>query len=115
MASPTTRSLELLRREGWQAQVVEHWIPYCNVRKDLFGCIDVVGIREGMTIGIQATSGSGGNAMARVHKIMELEHSKLWLLAGNMLEVWAWVKKGAKGKRKLWAVNRYIITPEDFP
>ena len=39
--SPTARSLRYLRECGHVADVVERWIPRANVRRDLFGVIDV--------------------------------------------------------------------------
>ncbi len=46
---PTQRTLEMLRKDGAIAQVVERWQiipghPGGGVRQDLFGCIDVVAI-----------------------------------------------------------------------
>ena len=46
--TPTARSLAFLRRCGHSADVVERWIPLRdNVRRDLFGFIDVVAVRRG--------------------------------------------------------------------
>ena len=45
--SPTSRSLVELRRLGFTAEKVEQRLPRCFVTKDLFGCIDIVGIRAG--------------------------------------------------------------------
>ena len=44
-ASPTARTLALLRREGWsQSQVVETWNPHARRRVDLLGWMDIMGI-----------------------------------------------------------------------
>jgi len=65
----TQRTLKFLRNE-WhlKADVVERWIPGANIRKDLFGFIDIVAVGE-WTFGIQSCSYSG--ISARVKKIKE--------------------------------------------
>jgi hypothetical protein len=69
--SPTQRSLKHLREQGYRAEVVEKWIPGANIRKDLWGFVDIVALRDGETLGVQSTSGS--NVAARVKKIAESE------------------------------------------
>ena len=87
--SPTARSLELLRSLGYIAQVVEQWIPQARRRRDLYGVIDVLAIRHGEILGVQATTEN--NRHARQHKIMDdAALSGEWLDAGGKLEVWAW-------------------------
>jgi hypothetical protein len=55
--------------EGWLVEVTEKWIPGANIRKDLFGWIDLLALRDGETLAVQTTSWS--NVSARVHKITE--------------------------------------------
>ena len=88
--SPTQRSLKRLRDDGWTAQVVEYWNHYARRRIDLFGCIDIVAVRVGETLGVQATTGANG--AARVAKAQESADLRIWLAAGNRFEVWAWWK-----------------------
>ena len=92
--SPTQRSLAKLRAEGWLPEVVEKWIPGANIRKDLFGFIDLLAIREGETLAVQATSYS--NVSARVAKIAESDNIAAVRAAGWRVEVWGWHKKGAR-------------------
>jgi len=101
--TPTARTLAWLKKQGYTAGVVEKWIPQTRQRKDLFGFIDLIAIREGETVGIQATS--TGNMASRVKKIMDSEHMPTWLLAGNKLWVVGWAKRGKAGKRKLWTAS----------
>ena len=93
MSSPTQRSLKYMRKEGYTVDVVERWIPKANVRKDLFGCIDLVALHPGIqgVIGIQTTSYT--NISARIKKILANEIMILWLNAGNLLFVHGWKKK----------------------
>jgi hypothetical protein len=96
MASPIERTLRLLRREGYRAAVVERWNPHARVRVDLFGCIDVIAVGHGVTVGVQATTAS--NMAARVTKILtdpDVAPAALaWLQAGNIMQVVGWRKRG---------------------
>lgn len=105
--SPTQRTLALLRAEGWTAQVVERWIPRAFIRKDLYGCIDILAINGKAILGVQATSGS--NISARLAKIASLPSAALWRASGGLLEVHGWRKVGARGKRKVWEVRRIAL------
>jgi hypothetical protein len=108
MNSPTTRSLALLRKEGWRAAVVERWNAHARVRQDLFGFIDILAMdMDGNLLAIQATSAS--NQAARLKKIQSSPVravAKDWLQR-NSLEVWGWSKRG---NRKLWTVTRTPVT-----
>lgn len=114
--TPTSRTLNLLRKEGKLVEVVEKWNPFSGQRKDLFGFIDILAIdvENKQTWGIQCTSRS--NVNARKTKICEecREASLKWLQAGNFIEIIGWSKKGAKNKRKTWQSYRIIITIKDF-
>lgn len=102
MSSPTQRSLAHLRDGGWLAQVVERWNPHARVRNDLFGFIDILAIRDGQTLGVQATSGT--NVAARVRKIAEAQHVGAVRAAGWRLEVHGWRKNAA---------GRWVLRVED--
>ena len=101
--SPTERSLARLRLSAFKAQVVERWNPHARVRVDLFGIIDIVAIRPGTVLGVQACS--GGDVSKRVTKALGEPLLRLWLMAGGQFEVWGWAKRGPKGKRKLWTIR----------
>jgi hypothetical protein len=108
--TPTARTLNILRRDGYTAGVVERWLPRCNIRVDLFGCIDLLAIRPGEPVlAIQATSGS--NHAARVAKSKAEPRLQTWLAAGGRFEIWSWSKRGERGKRKTWALRREEIAP----
>lgn len=108
--SPTQRSLALLRKEGYTAQVVERYSMYARVRIDLFGCIDIVAIKPGVpgVLGVQTTS--RGNQSARTKKAKAIPELQVWLGCGNSFEVHGWAKGGARGKRKTWQVVRTPVT-----
>src|SRR6516162_9377156 len=103
--TPTVRSLTLLRRRGYLADVVERWIPRANIRRDLFGCIDLAAVRheENGVLGVQATT--IGNVPARLKKARGLPALQIWLAAGNRFEVWGWVKRGRRWRVKIVALR----------
>jgi hypothetical protein len=100
MSSPTSRTLEYLRDNGWDADVVERWIPRAFIRKDLFGIIDIVAMSGAGILGVQATSTA--NVTARVKKAMAEPRLKKWLSSGGVFHVIGWAKRGRKGEVKRW-------------
>jgi hypothetical protein len=92
--SPTQRSLQLLRKRGYLAEVVEKWIPGANIRKDLWGWCDVVGIKRGETVAVQATTAA--NIAARVKKIADSETVGRVREAGWRILVFGWKKVGGR-------------------
>lgn len=99
---PTQLSLRHLRDEGWMVDVCERWVPSGmgqQVRKDLFGMIDLVAVREGETMGVQTTSAS--NASSRVAKMSDAEHAPMRAAlhaAGWALVVHGWRKSTRDGR-----------------
>ena len=108
MSSPTSRSLEKMRKAGFLAEVVEKWNQWARVRKDLFGFIDVLAIRGDYIIAVQTTSAS--NVSARIQKIRNSPEAVKWL-ACSTRKIWVhgWAKRGAKGKRKMWACREIEV------
>lgn len=107
MTSPTRRTLELLRKDGWKlVEVVEHWNSWASVRKDLFGFIDVIAISNDQTLGVQVTSAA--NVSARIKKMLHDPEIRprvvTWCQGNRTLEVHGW------GKRKnRWECRKVII------
>lgn len=93
MSSPTARSLEHLRKQGYLAEVVEKWIPAVKRRKDLYGFIDILAIAPGRIVGVQATSGD--NVAARVAKIADHPNVDAVRRAGIEIHVHGWRKNAA--------------------
>lgn len=109
MASPTSRTMDLLRREGYFCKIVERWNPYAKVRIDLWGA-DILSFRLGHPVLlIQCTTQS--NAAARIHKVCAIPEVKCWVQNGGSFQVWGW-RKLKKGKRHLWEVDKRPITLE---
>jgi hypothetical protein len=102
--TPTARTLEELRRQGYTAAVVEHWNPWAKIRQDLYGFIDVLAIKEDETgvFAVQTTD----HAANRMDKAQASPNLRVWLASGNRFEVWGWNKRGARGERKTWHLDR---------
>jgi hypothetical protein len=98
--SPTFLSMRHLRAEGWLVDVCERWVPSATgqVRKDLFGLIDLVALRGSETMGVQTTSHT--NALARVKKIGDADHTEQLAAlhaAGWLVVVHGWRKSTRDG------------------
>lgn len=113
IVSPTSRTLNLLRKRGWTCGIVERYISFIRIRVDLYGFIDIVGIHPKRGIlGVQTTTTS--NQSARITKILKEPRAKIWLKSGGKIRVMGWSKKGARGKRKTWQVSERNIVLADF-
>ncbi len=114
MSSPTQRSLKELRRLGWTCQVVERFCRFSKRRIDLFGFIDIVAISAecGYIMAVQSTTTA--NQANRIAKILAEPRAKEWIQSSGRLFVHGWAKRGAKGKRKLWALCETEIELKDF-
>lgn len=124
MGSPTSRSLDELRRRGYAAGVVERHNTFSRKKNDLLGCIDLVAVypgdplvmAEALRLGVPEQAGTGGGTLgvqacagashaARRTKALGQWGLLAWLLTGNRFEVWSWAKRGKAGKRKLWVLR----------
>jgi len=94
--SATQKSLKLLRQENWVCEVVEKTIPKCFIKKDLFGFIDILAIKEGQVLGVQTTTGS--NSADRVKKIQAHENYSIVKKAEIKIIVHGWRKLKEKCK-----------------
>lgn len=110
MASPTSRSLTFLRKEGYLCDIVERWIIGANIRKDLFGFGDLLAVHRldrSITI-IQTTTLS--NLSARIKKAKSLASLKVWLQSGGKVEFHGWAKD-SDGK---WIVRRVSVEGDEL-
>lgn len=110
-ASPTSRTLKLVRDAGYEAQVVEHWVPQTRTRRDLFGIVDIVAINDNGTVGIQATSWS--NHASRVHKIKASPLFPRLVAAGWAIWVVSWRRAtDAEVRRKAHRAGSWVSRTE---
>lgn len=86
--SPTARSLDLLRRRGYLAEVVEHQQRHALKTNDLFGFVDIVAIGVGETLAVQTTSAD--HVSHRVEKITASPNLARVKLGGWRVVVHGW-------------------------
>ncbi len=110
MTSPTGRTLAYLRRAGYTPAVAERWIPRANVRKDLFGIIDIVAIKAGSPIlGIQVTT--AGNLSTRVAKARHCPALPTWLATGAAFELHGWRQVDGRWRVKIVTLRAGDLEP----
>jgi carbonic anhydrase len=101
-SSPTQRSLEYLREQGYFCAIVEKWNSFTKQRQDLWGWCDILAIRENEVLAVQVTS---TGVAERIKKIQESPTVALVRKAGIRIEVHGW-RKNVKG--------RYVLRVEDI-
>lgn len=116
MISNTSRTLEYIRSQGWEADKVEQFNQHAGPfgqRKDLFGIIDIIALTEHGITGIQSC---GQSFSEHDKKILESPLSLLWLQKGGSLMLIGWrkikLKRGGKALR--WSPRIKFYTTNDF-
>ena len=102
--SPTSRSLEYLRKQGYLVDVVERRLAR-YVTKDCFGCFDLLATKPGEVLGIQVTDRT--NFSHRVTKIRALDNFKALQASPIEIRVHGWGLM-ASGKYEL---REEVIVP----
>jgi hypothetical protein len=102
-SSPTQRSLKIMRERGFVCEITERWNPFAKIRQDLFNFVDILCVKDGITVAVQTTSYS--NISARIKKIEALETYPIVRSAGWVILVQGW-KKDKSGK---WIVKEVIL------
>jgi hypothetical protein len=110
-----------LKEMGYTYAKVEYFNPWSKTTLDLFGLHDTVAIR-GDKPGVWGINSCGEDVSTHINKYLRgywkpatpSKPAKLfgpnecllpWLKAGNRFSLFGWVKRGAKGKRKLWTLR----------
>jgi len=86
--SPLQRSKKALEKEGFTVAIVERWNPFAKVRQDLFGIIDLLCVKPGITRGVQVTTMS--NKSSHVEKMTAHQNLKTLLAAGWEIHLHSW-------------------------
>lgn len=125
---PTELSLRILRDEGWLVDVCERWVPSGSigqVRRDLFGMLDLVAVRGTETLGVQTTSHD--NVASRIRKMTDDDHApalNALRAAGWTVVVHGWRKTNREGRACVhgsarcgcrWTLHRLIELAEVAP
>jgi len=99
--TPNARSVALLELEGYKADIVERRITRI-VTKDFLGCLDVIGMRKGQTIGVQTTT---ADHFANRRRKLQASPMLPWMIgAGWRIEVHGWREKDGE-----WIVRREAL------
>lgn len=101
--TPTQRSLAVLRERGFLAEVVERWVPGANIRKDLFGFVDIVAVDPDGVLFVQTTSGD--HVANRIAKIADHPNLPAVRAANVRIHVHGWRKSAA---------GRWVLREEDI-
>jgi hypothetical protein len=118
--SPTSRTLNYLREQGWIADKVEQFNPYAGKfgqRKDMFGFGDIVAMGENSIIAVQSC---GQTFSEHNRKITEDENvapkALRWIECGGRLILIGWRKVKLKrgGKAMRWQPRIKEYSKEDF-
>ena len=116
-----------MRKVDARGNYTDAWLATPHRRVDLFGCVDIVCIRNGQLVGIQATDAtSAAKRFSKMRILIEGEAGKppedqpltAWLNAGGLLEVWSWrgkhweTKSGEMSRNKRWEMTVRPVTLE---
>jgi hypothetical protein len=101
--SPTQRSLKLMRERGFHAETVEKWIPGANIRRDLWGFVDVLCLGDDGLVAVQCTSLS--NVSSRIKKIADSPLVYRVRKCGVRILVHGWGKKQGR-----WQVRELDVS-----
>lgn len=90
--SPTSRSKQMMEKEGYKVWIVEQTIriPGRTFKRDLFNAFDLIGLRDSETKVVQTTTLS--NLSARLKKLEENEYMADMRKAGWTMEAHGWRK-----------------------
>jgi len=118
--SNTSRTLNYIREQGWEADKVEQFNPHAGKFgqcKDMFGFGDIVAIGENSIIAIQSC---GQSFSEHKRKILEDEivspKALRWLECGGRLMLIGWRKVKLKrgGKAMRWSPRILEFSVADF-
>ena len=101
--SPTKRSLDYLREQGYHVEIVEHWNPFARIRKDLWGWCDLLAIKRDEVLAVQVTASAVAD---RIKKIQSSDTVAKVRESGIKIHVHGW-RKSAK-------TNKYVLRVEDI-
>jgi hypothetical protein len=117
--TPTKRSLDFLRKDGFSVWVVEKWVPAtpCGfkgrlITRDVWNFGDILAVRIGQPGATLVQTTSGSNVSARLDKIRTIAEAGIWLASGNRIEVHGWRKTGPRGMRKVWTCRKIEVSKE---
>jgi hypothetical protein len=70
----------------------------------MFGFADLLAIKSTIS-GVTAVQATGEDVQSHIEKMLPNPYLKVWLEAANQCFIWAWRKRGERGKRKTWQMR----------
>ena len=89
--SPAQLSLQALRERGYSVEMVEHYNYFSHRRKDLWGFIDILAIKENSVLAVQVAK-EMSEKNPHLEKINESELFPIVKSAGIKVELHIWRK-----------------------
>ena len=89
--SPAQLSLKSLRDRGYLVEMVEHYNYFTHRRKDLWGFIDIIAVKENRILVVQVAGGIG-EKNKHLKKIGESEFFPIVKSSGIEIELHIWRK-----------------------
>ena len=99
--SPTRLSLQWLKTKGYSVAIAEHWNSFAEIRQDLFGFIDLIAVHPHYPGVLAVQTTTKPNMNARIKKIQANHVSRVWLLAGNEIQVHGWYQQKVRAPWQL--------------
>jgi hypothetical protein len=114
MPSPTSRSLRWLRDQGWLPEIVERFLHVPGIRRDCFGCFDILAVRTNPNAVLLVQVTSRANVGARVKKIRRSPLVPTILKAGVVAEVHGWSRIDGRWTLKRIEIRGDELTPVEI-
>lgn len=103
--SPTQLTLKYLRDQGFDADVVEKWVPVANVRRDLFGFADIFAFHSLDKVHLLVQTTTASHVSARLRKALAIPTLLRWLKSGGLFHVHGWFKREGT-----WRLRKKFVT-----
>jgi hypothetical protein len=116
--TPTARTLNLLRRSGYLAAVVETWIPRINRRRDLFRFADVFAVHPVRREIVLVQTTTAGHLAQRLAKVRGIPELPAILASGVKVSVHGWARCGGSWHPRIVeviAADLQPVTVADLP
>ena len=115
--SNTSRTLNYLREQGWEADKVEQWNSYAGEfgqRKDMFGFGDIVALGDNSIFAIQSCGQAFSEHDKKITQDEKVAPMALkWLQCGGRIQLVGWrkvkLKRGGKAMRWRPRIKEYTI------
>jgi hypothetical protein len=96
--------MDLLRSQGFRVYKTEHWDHYAKKTKDLYGFIDILGVRSDMIMAVQTTDYT--SVSKRYHKIIDERWDNYVALEAHwVIQIHGWRKHKGRWQVRVVTMN----------